>query len=535
MKLKISILLSLAVILVIGLASCSKDDPDNPADVNYGKLDGNLITIGSTRNVTYTSCVLLGTVDFPKITSEHSYGIVYMKGLNNTNFDYNEKLVYGGHSTSQDKERYDCIAITINNSSVDGRFEKQIVNLQPATKYYYRAFVRIGNNLNYSEVQNVTTQDPSDEITLATLDATDIFAIKATMRGGVNVGNLQDVNENQRYGFIYTDAVQMNSPETLTYEYYEQWRANHFETEDDFDGPDEVTTSVNLNGRISCEEDELTPDKRYYYRTFFAWNGKYFYSPEVKSFRTLGAGEISVNTAKASEVTATSAMLNGSFPISLTGLNNVRAGFMISRIYSNASEFKMNNAEAWNNRDNEQSGVYFLSTNTSESDYNMSISGLKPETSYYVVAYIYLGEYDDADMYIYGNVQSFKTDARPTGVINSITSTGSYPWTESNPGVWKSGNKGVNNSSSTLKITFTPQPGESLAFDLTVSSESRYDIVKISGTGWTSESYSGSVRTRYVSPQYTTNQPTTVTVTYSKDSSGNDGDDEATVSNIVLQ
>lgn len=542
MKLKVSFLLTIAFSLVLGLASCSKDEPNGGGNDDnaygkgdYGHLDGNLITIGSTRNVTYTSCVLLGTVDFPKITSDHSYGIVFMEALLNPNFDYEEKLVYGGHSTKLDKEEYDCIDVTINSSSVDGKFEKQIIGLKPATTYYYRAFVRIGNNVNYSKVESVTTQDPSPEITLATLDATDIYAVKATMKGGVNVGNLQDVNEDQMYGFIYTDAVQMSTPETLTYEYYEQWSANHFETEDEFDEPDEITTSENMNGRISCVEDELEPGKTYYYRTFFAWNGKYFYSPEVKSFKTLGAGEITVNTSKATEITANSAQLNGSFPISLIGKDTVRAGFMISKVYSHTSEFKMINAERWADHNRVEADIYYLDTYTENKDYNLSIQGLDPETTYYIVAYIYMGHYNDVDFYIYGNLQSFKTDSRPAGTIDEVTSTGLYPWTETAPGRWESGNAGINSSSSILTITFIPQSGQSLAFDLSVSSETKYDKVIIAGEGWESQPYSGTVNIHFVSPVYENSKETSVTVTYSKDVSNARGDDKAKVSHIELE
>ena len=52
-----------------------------------------------------------------------------------------------------------------------------------------------------------------------------------------------------------------------------------------------MTTKENLNGRISCEINRLKPGVTYYYRTFFSWNGKYFYSPEVKSFKAKGADD----------------------------------------------------------------------------------------------------------------------------------------------------------------------------------------------------------------------------------------------------
>ena len=74
-----SLMLIFACLSVICGACDKKSEPENgggsSGEGGYGNLNGNLITIGSSRDVTYTSCVLLGTVDFPKITGDHSYGI----------------------------------------------------------------------------------------------------------------------------------------------------------------------------------------------------------------------------------------------------------------------------------------------------------------------------------------------------------------------------------------------------------------------------------------------------------------------------
>lgn len=60
------------LMLSMGFVACTEggDEENEPGGSKpggiYGTLGGNLITIGSTKDVTYTSCVLLGTVDFPK-------------------------------------------------------------------------------------------------------------------------------------------------------------------------------------------------------------------------------------------------------------------------------------------------------------------------------------------------------------------------------------------------------------------------------------------------------------------------------------
>lgn len=527
------------------ITSCSKDDdgPDdggNKGDNNYGQLGNNLITIGSARDVTYTTCVLLGTVDFPKITSDHTYGIVYLEAVDATDFDYDTKLIDGGHSDKTDKIQYSCISVQITNSAADGKFEKQLINLKPATVYYYRAYVRIGQNVNYSKIETLTTKDPMPEITMTTLDASDIYAVKGTMNGGVNVGNLMDVNENQKYGFIYSSAPQLNTAEKLTYEYYEKWMQNHFETDDEIEKPNEVITQTNMNGKITSVVKDLTIGTTYYYRTFFSWNGKYFYSPEVKTLTTLGLNEITVGTNRPDDVTYNSATLSATIPFSKIGYDDVDCGFVISKVYSNGSELKADGAPSWDERDYyPNADVYEILTTTEGKDFKVNITGLEAQTTYYVCAYIVLDEQvsvdgEDKDLYIYGPVQSFTTEKVPDDLNNiEITSTGLYPWTENGSGVWTSGNKGIGNSSSVLQLTVTHQAGETLVFNYSVSSEANYDKLSI-GNGYNSRVFFGEESGEFSWP-FSTSGTTTIAITYSKDGSGNNGKDEATISNIRLE
>lgn len=454
---------------------------------------------------------------------------MYLEALQNPEFDYNRNLQYGGHSGENDKEHYDCVTAQVYNSTSDGKFEKQLVNLKPATTYYYRAYVRIGSNVNYSEVRNFVTQNPASEIAMSTNDATDIFAVSAVMNGIVNVGNLQDVNENQAYGFIYTDAEQMKTPETLTYEYYTNWSINHFETEEEFDAPSEVIATSNLNGHINFEKKGLTPGKTYYYRSFFRWNNKYFYSPTVKSFKTLGSSEIHVGTDRATDVTATSATLNASVPFSKIGLDNVKAVFMISSKYSNASEFVMGNLYSWEDRNRHPNeDVYYLETTINTKDYSVVISGLLPETTYYVRSAVKIGRFDNEDFWIYGTMQHFKTESAESGF--AITSTGTYPWIEYQPGFWESGNTGVGNSISELTVIVDHQAGEILQFTLAYDTEPKYDVVTVTCDGVPIGRYSGnSGNAKTVNCPFSTAGTSVVTITYEKDGSVNTGEDIATV------
>ncbi len=362
------------------------------------------------------------------------------------------------------------------------------------------------------------------------------------MNGVVNVGNLSDVNEDQEYGFVYSSAPQLNSPDKLTYEYYEQWLMNHFETEEDFDGPEEVTTTTNLNGRISIPLRHLRPGQTYYYRTFFKWNDKYFYSPEVKTLTTKGKGEISVGTNKATDIDATSAMLNGTVPFSNIGLETVTGGFLISNVYSNASEFTHENAVRWEDRRwSPNADVYFVSSPVTERDFSYRITGLSPLTTYHVVAYISLGTYEEGDdeveEFVYGPVQQFVTTDEDifTGSLE-VYSEGNYPWMQIQNGVWKSGNTGISGSQSSLYINVSHYSGDQLKFNLTVSSEQGYDYVSIYRNGsQIGNTYSGDVRNIEVPITFNSDGSSIIRICYSKDSSGSVGDDSAIVSDIQLK
>lgn len=428
MKTTFTYFMMVAAILGMLLTGCKKDDPDVPNNpdndrehADYGQLKGNLICVGKTRKVTYTSAILLGTVDFPKITSNHTYGIVFMPAMTTPNFDYEGKLLLNGRSDKYDKEEYVCTSKQINSSATDGKFEKELVHLMPATTYYYRAYVAIGQNVNYSSVATFTTLDPSQEMTISTSDVSALKAVCADMNGIVNVGNLRDVNEDQKYGFIFTDAKQMATAETLTYEWYKEWTANHFETEEDFDKPSQVTTSENMNGRITCNVDDLIPGVTYYCRSFFYWNGKYFYSPDVKTFKTVAPSEIEVGMKSTEKITANSATLNGTVAYTKIGIDRLDCGFMISKDYSNASEFDMNSEEIvpWSERYSyPKAKIFYVETETDKRDFQKTISGLTKETVYYVRPYVELVEVEKKDkdgsikkemLYSYGNVEQFKT------------------------------------------------------------------------------------------------------------------------------
>ncbi|MCQ2235623.1 MAG: leucine-rich repeat protein [Bacteroidales bacterium] len=127
-----------------------------------------------------------------------------------------------------------------------------------------------------------------------------------------------------------------------------------------------------------------------------------------------------------------------------------------------------------------------------------------------------------------------ETEGGVKDITNDLQSTGSYAWSKSG-GVWTSGNKGVNNSSSTLSMDITAKAGDKLTFDYSVSSESGCDLLKIYlGNSQIGSSYSGSASGKF-DYTFSSDMNTTLKFVYSKDGSVNNGSDQATISNVIIE
>lgn len=121
----------------------------------------------------------------------------------------------------------------------------------------------------------------------------------------------------------------------------------------------------------------------------------------------------------------------------------------------------------------------------------------------------------------------------------TVTGSGSYPWVVNN-GQFQSNNKGVNSSTSSTTIQFTPTVGATLSFDYGVSSEANFDKLTItlasnSSTETLVSGISGTV-TGAVSGQTLTEGVTyTLSLSYTKDSSGASGSDIGYIDNLRIQ
>ena len=121
----------------------------------------------------------------------------------------------------------------------------------------------------------------------------------------------------------------------------------------------------------------------------------------------------------------------------------------------------------------------------------------------------------------------------------TVAGSGDYPWVVSN-GQFQSNNKGVNSSTSTSTIQFTPTVGSTLSFDYGVSSEANYDklTITLAGNNTTTtlvNAISGT-KTGTVSGIALSEEVTyTLTLSYSKDGSSASGSDIGYIRSLRIQ
>lgn len=126
-----------------------------------------------------------------------------------------------------------------------------------------------------------------------------------------------------------------------------------------------------------------------------------------------------------------------------------------------------------------------------------------------------------------------------TGVVSAaMTDEGKYPWTYNSAAErFESGNAGANSSTSTTSFLFTLDRQRTIAFDFGVSSEENYDKATITLSNGTETNTVASGISGTKADTYNgilTAGTWTLTVTYVKDSGGNNGADMAYVSGLTI-
>ena len=111
----------------------------------------------------------------------------------------------------------------------------------------------------------------------------------------------------------------------------------------------------------------------------------------------------------------------------------------------------------------------------------------------------------------------------------TFTTSDSYKFTYAD-GVWTSGNKGVNSSKSSFKITANADI--TVTFSYKVSSEAKWDKLTISKTGESDITESGEVD--YTEKAFVLKAGETLEIKYTKDSSGDKGDDSVYIKDLTI-
>lgn len=187
--------------------------------------------------------------------------------------------------------------------------------------------------------------------------------------------------------------------------------------------------------------------------------------------------------------------------------------------------------------------IVYNSDYTTETSTTISISGLSEQTTYYYrPVYYALKEYyyNDYDRYdnVYGDVKTFVTTEAPPRQTMTITTAGTYGWeTYSNTSYnncLKSNNKGIANSTARSILSFTVNQATNVTFGYKVSSESGYDkmTIKVDNNticnGISGSTYKSSNNVSLAKGDHT------ITLEYTKNSSGNSYDDCGYIYNIAI-
>ena len=237
----------------------------------------------------------------------------------------------------------------------NGNFTYKVNELQNATAYYYRYYVKQNENYVYGDVQNFSTESVTVD-----LSATDITQTTAVFRGSVKLTE-RDVVE---VGLLYSLG---SNPPTV-------------------ENAEKVvfTDVIDLNGNFNYKLAGLFSDSIYYYRYYVEQNGSYTYG-DVLSLNT----EHVPVTLSIVSVTQTEAIIAGS--VSFTEENMIEVGI----VYSSSSSIPtISNSNA----------IILTDKINSKGEVSCKIERLLNGSTHYYRYYL-----KQKDRYIYGDVATFET------------------------------------------------------------------------------------------------------------------------------
>lgn len=326
------------------------------------------ITTENARALSETNFSLEGSVFATNATKDYTVGFFITKS--------------GTPSADNYVKKEEC------GTNVNGHFNA-FLNLASNTTIYYCAYVCYDGKYYYGETKSVVVKKKEPSFTITTNSATEITSSSAKLSGKVEASNTTG-------SFTYGFFVSLSGTPTI----------------DNCIGKSEVPVAASgiyvLTGTIS----KLSEGTLYYYRTYVYYNGQYYYG-NTESFRTEGNTnpKFTVTTNAATEITSSSAKLNGHIDVSNT-TGSFEYGFFLSTTSSPSSSNYTKRLKG---------------TGSSNGSYRFdgAATGLTAGTTYYFRAYTYYN-----GSYSYGNILSFKTSgtsAETTYKVGDLYPNSSMP------------------------------------------------------------------------------------------------------------
>ena len=282
----------------------------------------------AVTGVTYTTATLAGS-----ITSDGGAAVT------ECGFRYSTSPMFGSYET-------------VTCSSVSNNFGYSLEGLNTGTTYYVKAYATNEVGTSLGEMQTFTTNSYLAPA-VTTLAASGITVTSATLNGTVTSDGGAEITER---GFVYSTSPLFGTTSTIT--------------------SDSETYSFSAN------ITELTPSTTYYYKAY-ATNSVGTTYGEILNFTSLAIGNPSVETYAATNVTYTSAVINGAV-VSDGGATITGRGFYWGTTADNLSEQ--------------------VTAGIGTSNFNASLSNLTDGTTYYYKAYA-----TNSAGTAYGNTLSFTT------------------------------------------------------------------------------------------------------------------------------
>ncbi len=333
---------------------------DNMRYVGYATIDGQSLTSAAVEQAQYVSQYV--TLHFVR-NERPVVQTLAATEITSYSANLNGNVVSDGGATITARGFFygtsaDNMSNNVTVSAGSGEFASAIENLSAGATYYYCAYATNEMGTTMGEVLNFTTLQTTAP-TVVTLDATNVAYTTAVLNGNLTSTGGLEITEK---GFFYGTSA------------------------------DNLSQMATASTDFSAEVSGLNASTTYYFKAF-ATNANGTSFGELKTFTTLTMARPTVVTLAATNITITSATLNGS--VTDNNASVTARGFQLG-----ASENDLSVS---------------LPVNTSEANFSMNIPGLDANTTYYFRAYA-----TDEFGAVYGEVMDFTTSSVVAPTVSTL-------------------------------------------------------------------------------------------------------------------